>query len=399
MVYRVLTFQKLAVGLLLFFAMGEAQSVIAAGVANPKRPGKVRYLGKNADGPFAVFSQGSKQGYVVGRDVCLYKPDGHRVTCTSIVRTKPRAAAVILTPEEATKIGEGDLVWPEDLGPIKLDETPQPEEKTPAKDIAALASEQEGKTTKSEPDETEEDDPPEPELPPVLKPRLQLYLAPALSLPFWMNDLRFNAGARAAGTGKIWESGDTIRWSYVGFGARYHSPKNGNGDSAFDFAYHFVPQRPIKDDFDLTDSSVAVESSVWSHQFRLRYLRGATWHHTETSDLLLYSGFGYNYLRARFLSTKTGAATDELVSGMITAHGLEVPVVISWQQFLGDWLLTGGADFGIPFPIMGLTARGNLAYDENTADADKSLNLAIEAINLRRAWFTTSVTLGLGRRF
>ena len=362
-------------------------ALCGAGVADPQTPAIIAHMGKNKSGPYAVFNQGSKTGFVIGRDVCVYSKENVKLTCSVIVRTKLRAAAIILSEEDRAKIEKGQYVWPSDLGAFAL----QPKisdsaaDAKAAADISALSQ--------------QEDDPPEPVLPPVLSRRVQIHLAPTYSLPIWMNDLRFNAGARASGAGEIWESGDTIKGSVVGLGARYHVPLNGNGDSAFDFTYHFVPQNPVKDDFDLTDASTSVQSAVWSHHYRFRWLRGATWRHAESSDLLLYTGFGYDFLTAKFLASKTGGSTSELVNGTITGHGFEIPVVIAWQKFLGGWMLTTGADMALPLGVYGVKTTGKLSYDEETAAADKSLNGAAEAVNVRRGWFSLALQFGIGAKF
>lgn len=371
--------------MLTFLAAQSENIAFAAGVANPQRPAMVRFVGRNQTGRFAVFDQGSETGFVIARDVCFYRADGHKVFCAPIVRTKLAAAAVTFKDNLKGDIVKGLYVWPQDLGEINL----------------AALSESVASVTSSDAQDLldEEDDPPEPELPPLLARRLQVHLAPTLFLPIWMNDLRFNAGARSAGTGKIWESGDTIRGSAIGFGMRYHLPKNGAGDSAFDFTYHFVAQNPVKDDFDLTDGSTNVQSSVWSHHCRFRWLRGATWMHDDASDLLLYTGFGYDLLMAKFSAGKTGGASGNLVSGTITGHGFEIPVVVAWQKYFGDWMVTTGVDMALPLGVFGVQSKGKLSYDENTGNADKSLGNAVDAVNVRRGWFSFALQFGLGAKF
>ena len=358
----------------------------AGGVADPSTPATIVAIRKNKKGPYLVIDQGSRSGFVIGRDVCFYTADNSKVSCASIVRTKPRASAAYITAEDSVKLQPGYFVWPDDLGSLKLQPkvTAEPTDAGEADVNAILA---------------EEDDPPEPILPPMLKPRFHAHMAPIFALPIWMNDLRFSADARATGSGEIWESGDTIKGSVVGFGFRYYRPLNGRGDSSFDFTYNFVPQRPVKDDFDPTNSSVVVRSSVWSHHYRLRWMRGATWMHREDSDLLLYSGFGYDYMQAKFLAQKTGAASGELVQGKITGHGLEIPVIVTWQKYFGGWLLSAGADMAMPLGVFGVKSSGSLSYDEQTADADKSFNGAVDAVNVRRGWFSLGLQFGIGASF
>lgn len=363
-----------------------SDEAFAGGVADPSAPAKIVSIRKNKKGPYLVIDQGSRTGFVIGRDVCFYTADNSKVSCASIVRTKPRASAAYISAEESAKLQQGYFVWPDDLGSLKL----QPkvtDEPTDAgeSDVNAIVE--------------EEDDPPEPILPPMLKPRFHAHIAPIYALPIWMNDLRFSADARAAGSGEIWESGDTIKGSVVGFGFRYYRPLNGRGDSSFDFTYNFVPQRPVKDDFDATNSSVVVRSSVWSHHYRLRWMRGATWMHRDDSDLLLYTGFGYDYLKAKFLSQKTGAASGELVQGQITGHGLEIPLIVTWQKYFGRWLFSAGADMAMPLGVFGVKSTGSLSYDEQTAEADKSFNGAVDAVNVRRGWFSLGLQFGLGASF
>ena len=382
-------------------AGGYALILIATGHAalaegereNPKFTAKIVHLGKNAAGFYAVFNQGSATGFVIGRDVCLYKTQSDavdkegsknsvKIHCGVIVRTKARAAAIVLDEAVREKILMGLDVWPKDLAFTDAISGDRDNDAKTNADIAALAVQQ--------------DDPPEPILPPLLKSRFELHLAPTYALPIWMNDLRFNSDARASGMGKIWESGDTIKGSVVGFGMRYHVPLNGRGDSAYDFTYHFVPQRPVKDDFDLTEGTTSVLSSVWSHHYRFRWLRGATWKHSDTSDLLLYTGFGYDFLQAKFRSAKTGGSTDELVNGTITGHGFEIPVVVAWQKHLGGWMMTTGADMALPLGVYGVNRTGKLTYDEDTGIADNSLSGAMDAVNVRRGWFSLAFKVGIG---
>ncbi len=385
-VFKNMKFASISVAVLL---SGISELAFSAGVANPAEPAMVRYLGRSKKGNFAVIDQGSDTGFVIGRDLCFYGMDLTKITCASIVRTKPKAAAVVFSAPEWEKISKGQIAWPQDLGALTAEMMTRrgggASDETKADEAAELA--------------LEEEDPPEPDLPPVLKSRTQFHLAPTLSLPIWMNDLRFRAGARASGTGEIWDSGDTIRGSVVGFGIRHHIPQNGNGDAAIDFTYHFVPQNPVKDDFDLTDGSVAVQSAVWSHHYRIRWLRGATWRHRDDSDLLLYTGAGYDFMMAKFEASKTGSATDTLVSGSITAHALEIPLVVAYQKHFGRWMLTTGADMALPLFVGGMKAEGTLSYGENVGSADKSLNGAIEAIRVRRGWFSMALQFGVGAEF
>ena len=361
------------------------QAAWASGVVNPAAPARIVHSNTNKRGFYAVFNQGSNTGYVIGREVCLYAPTRARILCSTIIRAKPRAAAIQLTQDDRGRVKNGFFVWPEDLGePVITDDSLTRQEPGTAADVKELSMQ-------------EEDDPPEPVLPPVLVNRWELYIAPSYALPVWMNDLRFNAGARASGTGKIWESGDTIKGSFVGIGGRYHKALAGNGDSALDLTYHFIPQKPVSDDFDLTDGSVAIQSQVWAHQARVRWLRGATWRHKDESDLLLYTGIGYDLLYAKFKSVKTGAATDELVSGATSAHSFEIPVVVSYEVGWGAWRLSSGLDLALPLGVYGRKTTGKLSYSDDTADADKSLGAVEKAINIRRGWFAASLHCGIGR--
>jgi hypothetical protein len=44
-------------------------------------------------------------------------------------------------------------------------------------------------------------------------------------------------------------------------------------------------------------------------------------------------------------------------------------------------------------------ARGTLHYSENVGNADKSLGGAIDALNVRRGWFSVALQFGLGAVF
>ncbi len=377
---------------LLVFAVAVSAYLLAApmlwaadGVADPTSPAKVFAVRKNKRGPYLVFDQGSKTGFVIGRDVCFYDAESQKITCASIVRTKPRAGAAYITAEEAEKIKPGFYVWPQDMGTFKIQPKMTDDKDADELDIERLIA--------------EEDDPPEIILPPLLRPRLQLHLSPTYALPIWMNDLRFNSSARASGFGEIWEPGDTIKGSVVGFGVRYYMALAGRGDSSLDFTYHFVPQRPVKDDFDVTNAAIAVKSMVWSHHYRLRWMRGATWKHDELTDLLLYAGLGYDFMQAKFKSEKVGAAVGNLVDGTIRAHALELPLIVTWQRYFGRWLFSAGADASLPIGLFGVDASGKLAYDEETADADKSFDGAVDAVNVRRGWFALALQFGVGTTF
>lgn len=359
-------------------------SSFAGDISDPTSPAKVLQLRKNRRGPYLIFNQGSATGFVVGRDVCFYDDGNQRLGCGTIIRTKPRAAAVYLTEEGASKLKVGDFVWPEDLGTLKIQPKIIDDQSASETDALALL---------------QEEDPPELILPPLLSRRLQLHVSPTYALPVWLNDLRFNAGARAAGAGDIWEPGDTIKGSVVGFGARYFWPQFGRGDTSLDFTYHFVPQRPVKDDFDVTNASVAVLSKVWSHHYRLRWMRGATWLHSEQTDLLLYTGVGYDFMQAKFKAEKVGAASATLVEGKIQAHALELPLIVTWQRHFGRWMISAGADGSLPLFLFGVQSDGKLSYDEATAAADKSFGGAVDAVNVRRGWFALALQFGLGGTF
>jgi hypothetical protein len=352
------------------------------GVVNPSAPAKVYAIRKNKRGPYVVFDQGSQTGFVIGRDVCFFDLDNQKKACANIVRTKPRAAAAYITPQDVQLLKPGFYVWPEDLGTIKIQPKISDDLGLADQDMESLIS--------------EEDDPPEIILPPLLRPRVQLHLSPTYSLPIWMSDLRFNSSARAAGQGEVWREGDTIRGSVAGFGLRYYIALPGRGDSSVDFTYHFVPQRPVKDNFDLTNANVAVKSAVWSHHYRLRWMKGATWRHTESSDLLLYAGLGYDFMQAKFRAEKTGTDSGGLIDGVIKAHAFELPLILTWQRFWGRSFVSAGADASLPLGVFGVTGSGSLSYDEETADADKSVDAAVNAINVRRGWFSLALQFGLG---
>lgn len=362
-----------------------SRSVAEDGVVSPTTPARIFAVRKNARGPYLVFDQGSKTGFVIGRDVCFYDTDSQKQSCASIVRTKPRAAAVYISSQEAAKLKPGFYVWPTDMGTFKTQPRITEDHPPDDKDLEKLIQ--------------EEDDPPEIVLPALLPSRVQVHLSPTYSLPVWMNDLRFSATARASGSGEIWRPGDTIRGSVVGFGARYYLAQPGRGDSSIDFTYHFVPQRPVKDDFDLTNTAVSVKSAVWSHHYRFRWMRGATWHHDELNDLLLYAGFGYDYMQTKFKSEKIGTASEVLLEGAIKAHAIEVPLILTWQRYFGDWLLSAGADASLPLGVFGINGSGRLSYDEDTADADKSLEAALDAVDVRRGWFSLALQFGIGTSF
>ena len=355
------------------------------GLVDPTSPARVFAVRKNKRGPYVVFDQGSKTGFVIARDVCFYDSDSQKVACASIVRTKPRAGAVYVTAEEAEKIKPGFFVWPQDLGSFKIQPKVSDTKGADEPDLELLIA--------------EEDDPPAIILPPLLRPRLQFHISPTYALPIWLNDLRFNSAARASGTGEIWEPGDTIKGSVVGFGARYYKALPGRGDSSVDFTYHFVPQRPLKDDFDITNAAIAVKSMVWSHHYRLRWMRGATWKHGDLTDLLLYVGLGYDFMQAKFKSEKVGASVGSLVEGTINAHAVELPLIVTWQRYFGRWLFSAGADASLPLGVFGVDASGNLNYDEETAEADKSFDGAVDAVNVRRGWFALALQFGLGVTF
>jgi len=53
----------------------------------------------------------------------------------------------------------------------------------------------------------------------------------------------------------------------------------------------------------------------------------------------------------------------------------------------------------IPLYMGGVKARGTLHYSENVGNADKSLGGAIDALNVRRGWFSVALQFGLGAMF
>ena len=371
------------------------------GVQNPEIPAQIMYLRHKPVRPYVILDQGSLSGFVIGRDVCFYNLKRVKISCASIVRTKSGASAVIVEIDKMGALAENFLAWPADLGAVP----PAPVVIDPAAEASAAAASAAAASAaaKAAEDAAElalaEEDPPEVILPPILAPRIQVHIIPSLALPIWMSDLRFNAAARISGSGDIWESGDTIKGSSFGVGTRYYIPQNGRGDSAVDFSYHFTPLRPVKDDFDVTDASTSIQTGVLSHHYRFRWLRGATWKHDDTSDVLLYSGVGYAFVKAKFNSSKVGNETTEMVSGVITAHGLEVPLIVEYQKFLGRFMLSAGADMGVPVAVFRVKPTGKLTYSEDVGTADKSLQGAVDAVNVRRGWFSLCLQLGVGARF
>lgn len=348
---------------------------------------------------YVILTQGSLTGFVIGRDVCFYNFEREKVGCATIIRTRASASAAVIEQNALANLKMDFLAWPEDLG--DLPEPPVVSDPKVAADAAAKAAADAAAKAAADAAALElaQEDPPEIILPPILPPRLQVHLMPSIALPIWMSDLRFNSAARITGSGDIWESGDTIKGSAIGFGGRYYMPKNGRGDSAIDLSYHFTPSRPVKDDFDVTDASTSIQSGVLSHHYRLRWLRGATWKHEDTSDVLLYTGLGYAYVKAKFISSKVGADTTEMVSGVITGHGLEIPLIVEYQKFYGNWMLSTGADMGVPVVVYSPKAKGKLTYSEDVSGADKSFQGAVDAVNVRRGWFSFCLQVGVGSKF
>jgi hypothetical protein len=62
-------------------------------------------------------------------------------------------------------------------------------------------------------------------------------------------------------------------------------------------------------------------------------------------------------------------------------------------------MVTTGVDMALPLGVFGVQSKGKLSYDENTGNADKSLGNAVDAVNVRRGWFSFALQFGLGAKF
>ena len=358
---------------------GVPRQSVAWAEGDDHKIGIVRHIGRNVDGPYVVIDTGSSDRYTIGLDVCFFNEQDIKVACGTIVRTKPRAAGVILDAADEGRVKSGFLAF------IK-GESPKPkkvEPDVPRGPYVEPTADQERDGDEPEPEPPEPDEPPSPAL---LNRRWSLEPAYAWRLPLQANELDFDANARSSGKGTLWSSGKRLSSSYVGFAATLYWPLPGLWETSFVLGYHFIPQSVVKNDFDLTDATASTTIATWQHLYRVRWRLDRSVVHTDSSDLFVGSGLELVAATTKFKGTYTSSTdSGDLVSGSITGSVLSLPLSSWYETKIGGWNVLGGIDVTIPIKQQSSTLSGSVPYSASTGKAKKDINAAADAVNQTKA--------------
>lgn len=347
-------------------------------IAKAKGPVKhkvasVRHVGESNRGSFVVIDSGQIRGYVIGLEVCFYDDHGGETTCGTIERSSPRAAGIRIERNRLSLIRIGDRVWNKAWGPVPPKGSIDPNDQN---DVNKMLRDEEM-------------------IPPVLDRRWFADYSFAPSLPMAVNTLKFDAASRASGNGTVWSAGAVQRLSPVGFVTGVEFPKSGDTMQEVFFGYQFLPQSPVVSDYDLTDGSQTVQSSVTGHFYRIGMQIGQTVIHAETSDLLIAGGIDLSYITHKFSASLSGGST--LASGKMQHYLLSAPISMWWEKHLGKLDFRTGIDVAIPMVLFGQKVTGSVDYNEDTA-ARKDMTAVTSAIDPRKS-LGAAIRIGVGGKF
>ncbi|MCX6119981.1 MAG: hypothetical protein NT027_20795 [Proteobacteria bacterium] len=363
----------------IFGVLASASNLIAAPKTKiPKRAAIVKHIGDSSRGPYAVLESGANRGFTVGIDICFFNMEDEETGCGTIEQSSPKASGVRLPAGKPHAVSEGQRAWAPMWG------------KVPAFDGSAS----EGADDEVS-DLIEEEQEENPEIPSVFKHRMSYNYLLGLKLPVTTHGFKFDAAARVSGTGSVWTTDASYTRSLVGFSVIARIPKPGRWDRGYGFAYNFLPQTPVKSDFDLTDGSTWVTTTVSAHFYRFHASTGFSLLKTNSFDLLLDAGFELVAIVHRFsaeYSEGTSFAQGTLINGMLM---LPFGPIAEWK--IGGWILNFSTDFYLPVYMKGNKVSGIVGYDEETP-ADKDLNSIKDAIAPKKT-FGYGVRLGLGGEF
>ncbi|MCX6126175.1 MAG: hypothetical protein NTV34_15695 [Proteobacteria bacterium] len=365
----------IASGFTLLLPVSVASAAKKAG-GNPSSPAYVRHVGENERGPYVVIDQGSKSGFVIGLDLCLFDDLGQETGCGVIERTNLTAAGIRLPIGKRNFTAEGNRAWSVTWGPLPVAEgTYAVDDST---DVDKLVSEEEL----------------EPEDPSMLQRRVSYQYVAAFLLPVTSNNLQFDAASRASGQGTVWGSGSILKKSLVGLAVNLRLPKPGFWDQGIILGYNFMQATPLKTDYDLTDSSKSVESSVSAHFYRVGWSRGYGIFSSDHFKWMASAGLDGWLVMHRFRADSSDGSS--LAAGAIY-NGLLTAPLSTWTECdVGGWTWTTGVDIQVPVFMRGGRVSGQVGYNEQTT-ADKDISAIGRAINPRKS-LGVAFKLGIGAK-
>jgi hypothetical protein len=345
----------------------------ASKTRRPKKPALVKHLGDSQLGPYVALSKGNRHGYVIGLDMCLYNDEGQKTGCGIVEESNQYSSGIRLPKDTQTSVTEGNRAWRDAWGPLPL-----PEGYAELDDLETVE---------------EQEEPALPPVPPELARLASFNLASYLSLPVVVNNLKFDASARAANAGTVWTSGDEIKRSLIGFNLDIRIPRPGPWDLGLLLGYSFLPQAPIKSDFDVTDSSQTVLSYVSGHFYRIGANTGYALVQGDSHEWMVSSGLEIWLIQHRFGAAHSDGTT--LAQGQIVNALIGLPVSTWWQIYGEKWSFNTGLDVILPLYMGPNRASGVIGYAEAT-QAAKDISDVQAAINPKKA-VGYSIRLGIGR--
>jgi len=341
----------------------------------PKRPARVWHVGESPKGPYVVINRGSSQKYVIGTEVCLYDDRSQETGCGVIEQTNSTASGIRLPKDEKHLVVEGNRAWSLTWGPL-----PQPDgyAVNDDSDTSALV-EAEAQAVAEEPS--------------LLMRRISYQYVAGL-VPLTAKTLEFNAAARASGTGSVWRGGSVSQSSYVGFLVDFRLPNPGPWDTGYQIGYSFLHATPVVTDFDLTDASKTVESSVSGHFYRLGWSKG---YGIITGDSLRWMVSGGADLWIVSHKFRADSSDGTSLAGGAIYNGLLTLPVSTWTEVeSGGWTWSFGLDFQVPIYMKGNRVTGVIGYNENTT-AEKDIGSIGEAVDVKKS-FGVLLKIGLGAK-
>lgn len=231
---------------------------------------RVMHLGQNMRGAYAVVNGGEAEGILIGTELCFLADDGSEAACQTVVRVKNHACAVQLTQEQRARIKAGTSVYKRGERPTSTTNAPADPSTDEGAGPAASTddTEIESKVDAADLKGEVEKLPAAKVVEPAWRPRRIsadfVYFGVA---PLTYSLASYDADARLGG-GNVWTQADELKSSPVGLALQYEWPLKGRWTVGLQVGYGFMPKLSKASDYDVTDPTQSVTSSIVGHLYR-----------------------------------------------------------------------------------------------------------------------------------
>lgn len=316
-----------------FFLLSAASTAFAG-----QRQFKVLEIDENQTGPYAMFSGGSIDKVMMGREVCVPRPgatgSGKKnekpIFCAKVVSVRKRAAAFYIPAEHRDKVQTGTIVtveFPDEH--LELEAEPEVESKP-------------------------EEKPSRPWFPPGSYTDLGLHLqaTPAIKT----SSVSFQPLPRD-NSSEPWRERDALNVAPIGLQVTWaHAFLSQTTFLGVRGLYARSMSGEYQNDYDLSDSQSWVETSTQASTLGLSIFYGFT---NKVNDVFAFragAGAGYRRTTATVTSKLKGGSDATLVNGSVTGSApvIELASGATYQAAGLNWL--GQLIVGIPTSVTTSTA-------------------------------------------